>query len=77
MTITTHGEWPLTTSETLYSFMGWLTTREGTLTLGAAHDAAPAADVVAQFCDAGNIPDPREGWEKLLARTPKMGSSAL
>jgi hypothetical protein len=68
-------EWPLSPSETLYSFMGWLTTRETTLSLGAEHDAAAAADVVAEFCEKSGLPEPRDGWERLLALTPSMGLS--
>ena len=33
----------------LREFMGWLTTREGTLLLGAGHDAAPAVDAVDEY----------------------------
>ena len=42
----------------LYVFMGWLTTRDETLTLGATHDAAPAAEVVGAFCEWNDISDP-------------------
>lgn len=45
-------------SEALYTFMGWLTTRKDRLVLSAADDAAPAAEVIDEFCKANNIPEP-------------------
>ena len=53
-------------SEALYGFMGWLTTRSGTMSVGASHECAPAADVVKEFCDANDLVQPRDGWEKHL-----------
>ena len=54
----------ITASEALYGFMGWLTSRQGTLTLGGSHDCAPAADVVNEFCDANDLAEPRSGWHR-------------
>lgn len=67
--------WPLTASETLYSFAAWLTTRDEAVTLGATHDASVAADLVNEFCQRSGIPDPRENFGDLLKRTPSMATS--
>lgn len=53
----------LIASEAIYAFAGWLTCRPGTLILGATHNAAPAADLVGEFCQQQGLADPRPGWE--------------
>lgn len=42
----------------MFVFMGWLTTREEITVLSSGSDAAPAADLVKQFCEWNGIPDP-------------------
>ena len=57
----------LTAAEALYGFMGWLTCREAPVTLSANHDAAIAAELVAEFCKVNNLGDvSREDWHKFL-----------
>lgn len=56
----------LTASEALYGFMGWLTTRDESVTLGATHDASVAADLVAEFVKANDLNRPRDGWQRNL-----------
>ena len=51
----------MTASESVYGFAGWLTSRAGTVTLGAKHDAAIAAELVKKWCDANGLDDPRIG----------------
>ncbi len=51
-------------SEALYGFMGWLTTRQETMSVGANHECAPVADAIKAFCDANDLTQPRDGWEK-------------
>lgn len=51
----------ITASEALFGFMGWLTCRHETITLGSSQDAAIAADLVKQWCETNNLPYPREG----------------
>ncbi len=46
----------VTASEAIYAFAAWLTTRKETVTLGSAHDAAIAAEVVSVFVKG-------QGWE--------------
>ncbi len=53
-------------SEALYGFVGWLTSREEPVTFSEKHDAAPAADLVAQFCITNKLREPRENWTKNL-----------
>ena len=54
----------ITASEALYGFMGWLTTRQESLSVGAHHECAPAADAIKEFCNANGLAEPRDGWEK-------------
>ena len=54
----------ISASEALFGFMGWLTTRDETLMIGAQHVCGPVADVVKEFCDANDLDEPREGWNK-------------
>jgi hypothetical protein len=51
----------MTASEAVYGFAAWLTCRQEAITLGATHDAAPAADLVKRWCDTNNLPPPRDG----------------
>lgn len=49
-------------SEAVYTFAAWLTTRRGEpVTLGAKYDAAPIAELVAEFCEINGLKPPREG----------------
>jgi hypothetical protein len=61
---------PLSQSEALFAFGGWLTVRDGSLTLGDTHDAAPMAQLVGQFCDAYGFAPPREGWSDHVRKMP-------
>ncbi len=45
-------------AEALYTFMGWLTTRNEKIVLSAADDATPAAEAVEDFCKSNGIPEP-------------------
>ena len=54
----------ISASEALFGFMGWLTTCDETLMIGAQHECAPVADAVKKFCDANNLAEPQAGWEK-------------
>lgn len=60
----------LTASEALYGFVGWLTTRtEGTI-MSSRHDASKPACLVAEFCKANNLAEPRENWTDYLTTPP-------
>ncbi len=52
----------LTASEALFGFMGWLTTREEDVTFGSSHNAAIAADLVAEFCMVNDLSEPKDHW---------------
>jgi len=56
----------MTGSEALFGFMAWLTTRENKVTFSAHHDAAPAAELVDEFCKINNLAEPRENWTDYL-----------
>ena len=53
-----------TASEALYAFCGWLTTREEKTVMSSKHDAAPIAERIKEFCEANDLSDPEDGWEK-------------
>ncbi len=53
-------------SESIFGFVGWLTTRRESITMGAAYDAAAPCDLIAEFCRVNNLPEPRQGWEDNL-----------
>ena len=57
----------LSASEAVFGFAGWLTTREEKTTLSCRHDAAPIANLVAEFCKNNNLNEPRDGWENNLS----------
>ena len=56
----------LSASEALFGFASWLTCRQEVVTLSAAHDAAPIAELVKVFCERNILTAPREGWDKCL-----------
>ena len=56
----------LTASEALYGFMAWLTTRKEEVIFSAYHNAAPAADLVKQFCETNELAEPKDHWEQNL-----------
>ena len=56
----------LNASEALYGFAGWLTSQTEPITIGADHDVAVWAEKVLDFCEANNLPELREGWQKRL-----------
>lgn len=39
-------------AQALYAFVGWLTTRDKEVSLGATNDCAPIAELVSKFCDS-------------------------
>jgi len=53
-------------SEALFGFVGWLTSREEVTTMSTNHNAAPAADLIKQFCEENKLEEPRAGWENNL-----------
>lgn len=49
----------ISASEALFGFTAWLTTRQGSITLGAAHDCAPVAELLKLFLAENKLPEPR------------------
>ncbi|NOX49185.1 MAG: hypothetical protein GXP16_01440 [Gammaproteobacteria bacterium] len=62
----------LSGSEALYGFIGWLTTREGTIMVGEKHVATPLPKLIDEFCKRNNLTEPRESWADLLV--PEMST---
>lgn len=56
----------MSASEALFGFVGWLTTRETSVTFSQKHDASIAAELVNEFCKANHLAEPNDGWEKKL-----------
>ena len=52
----------MSASEALYSFMGWLTTRDEPVTFSGVHDAGVAACLVDEFCKKQNLSPPSDDW---------------
>jgi hypothetical protein len=49
-------------TEAIYGFMGWLTCREEAVTFGSSHDAAKAAELCKEWCEANKLPDVSDAW---------------
>lgn len=48
---------PLTEkAQAIFDFAGWLTTRREAITLSAAHDASPIADLIKEYLELAKIP---------------------
>lgn len=62
----------LSASEALYGFMGWLVSREESITLSSKHDAAKPAELVDAFCKAHNLAEPRDDFARRLIGMPGM-----
>ena len=56
----------LIASEALYGLMGWLTSRSERTILSSSDDAGIAVELVAEFCEANHLAEPREGWHNNL-----------
>jgi len=56
----------LSASEALYGFAAWLSCRDKKIAIGASCNAAPLADLVKEFCEANELDEPANGWEKNL-----------
>ena len=62
-----HDEYTMSASEALFGFMGWLTTRDGTLEIGAFHaTSGEVVNLIVSFCETNGLEEPRDGWEEHL-----------
>jgi len=52
----------LSSSEALYGFAGWLTTRKRKTVMSASDNAATVAQLVGKFCKTNSLPEPRDKW---------------
>lgn len=65
---------PLSASEALYAFMGWLTTRTEPLTVSSHDDAAPVVPLIEEFSIRNDLMEPRPGWDDLVVPNPAEGT---
>lgn len=66
----------LNSSEAVYGFAGWLTSRSEKTVMSSSDNAAPIAELVDKFCKANNLPDVSENWPSALIH-PDDGEIAL
>jgi len=52
----------LNSSEAVYGFAAWLTTRDQKTVMSASDDSAPIVELVKTFCKVNNLPDVSEQW---------------
>lgn len=64
----------LSPSEALYGFSAWLTCRKQKIVMSSSDDAAPVAELVAEFCKVNNLPEPIEGWQNNLVHPHAKGN---
>jgi hypothetical protein len=63
----------LPATDALYGFAAWLTCREESVTLGANHDAAGAAELVSQFVTSQSLPELSDAYPGNLKPYPLPG----
>ena len=56
----------LSSSEAVFGFAAWLTTRKEQTVMSGTDDSAPIAGLIAEFCKANNLPAPRNDWAEHL-----------
>ena len=52
----------LSPSEALYGFVGWLTSRDEVIKIGATEEVPPLPQLVEEFCKVNKLKEPREDW---------------
>ena len=57
-------------SEAVYGFAAWLTCRSEAVTLGAAHEASTAAELVDTYCRSQGFEPPRDDYADRLRPAP-------
>ena len=61
----------MNSSEALFGFMAWLTTRKEVLSIGSSEDCSPFPELIAEFCKVNRLPAVRENYSDLLTH-PKV-----
>jgi len=54
----------LNTSEAVYGFAAWLTTRTEVICVGSSQDSAPVAELVKKFCEHNSLEPISDDWPK-------------
>ena len=62
-------------SEAVFAFAAWLASRRSPVTLSRHHDAAPAANLAAQWCQINELPEPRDGIYPANIRQPELSEA--
>ena len=52
----------LSSSESIFAFCAWLTTRKEKTIMSSSNDSAIIAELIMQFCEAQNLPNVREDY---------------
>lgn len=66
----------ITASEAVFAFAAWLTCRSEAVTLGSAHDAAGAAELVGAFVASQGLAQPRDDFHQRLRPYPAAAPKA-
>lgn len=56
----------LNSSEAVYGFAAWLTTRDEVIRIGGSENCAPIAELVKKFCEINNFQPISENWPRDL-----------
>lgn len=64
----------LSSSEAVYGFAAWLTTRKTPITMSSSHDAAAVPRLVHTFCEFNKLDEPRENWANVLVHPPERAT---
>lgn len=60
----------LNSSEAIFAFASWLTTRKGEVAVGSNHDASAIAQLAHDFCAVNALPPIWDGWGERQVRIP-------
>lgn len=62
----------LNSSEAVFGFAGWLTSRDEVTTMSATHDAAAIAELVKQFCETNDLPEVTAAYPENLTHPARQ-----
>lgn len=61
-----NGESKLSSSEALFAFVGWLTSRKEKTVMSSSDCASPAVELISEFMNKQNLPDVRDDWDSII-----------
>lgn len=65
----------LNSHEAVTAFAAWLTTRDEPITMGAANDCAPVANVVKAFAESQSLPPVRDDFADRISPYPNSAGA--